>query len=149
MSDYHIDLLEAHCPQLVDSCAELLFKAFAKPERYSIQRLGDELRADSPPFYRKFFVAFEAGVVIGIGGVKAADWASNTHLLYLSAVTPNRRGRGIGRELIKTRIAWVEENFKSGQLLVSSAKGKRFRELGFTPIRKTKLDGRQLLIRRF
>lgn len=127
----------------------LLFKAFAKPERYSTQRLTEELQTDSAPFYRKFFIAFEAGEIIGVGGVKAADWASNTHLLYLSAVAPTHRRQGIGRELIKARIEWVEKNFKSGQILVSSAKNKRFRDLGFVPIPKTHLEGRRLMIRRF
>lgn len=149
MSEYHIDTLETHSPHLVETCVALLFKAFAKPERYSTQRLTEELQADSPPFYRKFFVAFVAGEIIGVGGIKAADWASNTHLLYLSAVAPSHRRQGIGRELIKARIAWVEKNFKSGQILVSSAKNKRFRELGFVPIPKTNIDGRQLMIRRF
>ncbi|MDP3538798.1 MAG: GNAT family N-acetyltransferase [Azonexus sp.] len=149
MSKFNIDTLEASSPQLVETCVTLLFNAFAKPERYSAQRLAEELRGNASPYYRQFFIAMTSGEIIGVGGVKAADWASNTHILYLSAVAPTHRRQGVGRALIKARIDWLEKTFDSGRILVSSSKTKRFREHGFSPIRKSDVDGQHLLIRRF
>ena len=149
MAKFQIEVLDASSPLLLEASITLLINAFSKPERYSVQRLSDELLADDPIFYRRFFVAVEAGKIIGIGGVKAADWASHTHLLYLSAVALEHRGKGIGRALVKARVDWVEKNFKSGRILVSSPKAKRLIELGFTEIRKSFMDGRHLLFRRF
>lgn len=149
MTQLVIDVLEASSPHLVETCVTLLFNAFAQPERYSLQRLRNELQNGSAPFYRKFFIAFEAGEIVGIGGVKAADWALHTHLLYLSAVAPTHRRQGIGRALVKARIEWIEQHFDSGRILVSSAKNKRFRELGFVQVPKSKIEGSQLLMRRF
>ena len=149
MARLRIDTLDISCQQMVDACVTLLFNAFAKPERYSFKRLSEELQTDPAPFYRQFFIAMDDGEIIGVGGVKAADWASNTHLLYLSAVTPMRRRQGIGRALIEARINWVEESFKSGRILVSSGKDKRYRDLGFIRVPKSGIDGRHLLIKRF
>lgn len=149
MAKFQIEVLDASSPLLLEASITLLINAFSKPERYSVQRLSEELLADDPIFYRRFFVAVEAGKIIGIGGVKAADWASHTHLLYLSAVALEHRGKGIGRALVKARVDWVEKNFKSGRILVSSPKAKRLIELGFTEIRKSFMDGRHLLFRRF
>jgi len=149
MAKFRIDTLDASSQLLVEACVTLLVNAFAKPERYSAQRLSEELRGDSTLFYRQFFVAVTAGEIIGVGGVKAADWASHTHLLYLSAVAPEHRGQGIGRALLKARIEWIEENFKAGRILVSSPKAKRFHDLGFVDIRKGIVEGRHLMMRRF
>ena len=149
MPTLHIDTLDLSSPLLVEACVTLLTNAFAKPERYSVQRLHDELREHAMPFYRQFFVAIRGGEIIGVGGVKAADWASNTHLLYLSAVTPEQRSQGIGRALIKARVDWVTQQFKSGRILVSSARSKRFRDLGFRDIRKSTVEGRHLMMLRF
>ena len=149
MAKYRIDTLDASSPLLLEACVTLLVNAFAKPERYSAQRLQEELRGDSSVFYRKFFVAVSNGDIIGVGGIKAADWASHTHLLYLSAVATEHRGQGIGRALLKARIEWVEKHFATGRILVSSAKAKRFHELGFVDIRKSVVEGRHLMLRRF
>ncbi len=149
VAKFQIEMLDASSPILLDASITLLFNAFSKPERYSAQRLGHELQSDDPVFYRRFFVALEDGKIIGIGGVKAADWASHTHLLYLSAVALEHRGKGVGRALVKARIDWVEKNHKSGRILVSSPKAKRLIEMGFTEIRKSYMDGRHLLFRRF
>lgn len=149
MAKYRIDTLDATSPLLLEACVTLLVNAFAKPERYSAQRLHEELRGDSSVFYRQFFVAVSNGDIIGVGGIKAADWASHTHLLYLSAVAPEHRGQGIGRALLKARIEWVEKHFAAGRILVSSAKTKRFHEFGFVDIRKSIVEGRHLMLRRF
>ena len=149
MAKYRIDTLDTSSPLLQEACVTLLVNAFAKPERYSAQRLHEELRGDTSLFYRQFFVAMTNGTIIGVGGIKAADWASHTHLLYLSAVAPEHRGQGIGRALLKARIEWVEQHFESGRILVSSTKTKRFHEYGFVDIRKSILEGRHLMLRRF
>jgi len=149
MTKLRIDTLDISSPVLVDASVTLIVNAFGDPERYSARRVAQELMASDPVFYRQFFVAMEAGEVLAVGGVKAADWASKTHILYLSAVAPERRGKGIGRALIKARIDWVEETFKSGRILVSAAKTRRFRDFGFVEIRNSCLDSRHLLLRRF
>lgn len=149
MSRLHIDTLDTSSTPLVDSCVTLLFNAFASPELYGTQRLAEELRDAPPPFYRQFFIAVVAGEIVGIGGIKAADWASHTHLLYLSAVAPSHRRQGIGRRLVEARLDWVMQQFPHGRILVSSAKARRFRELGFAPVARSGIDGRQLMLRRF
>lgn len=141
--------LQADAPAQVEACVALLVDAFADPQRYGAERLRRELLSSDPAFYRKFFVAEEDGQVLAFGGVKAADWASRTHLLYLSAVAPERRGRGLGRAMIKARVDWVIDNFPGGRILVSAVKPRRFLDHGFSAIRDSELDGRQLLIRRF
>lgn len=144
-----IDILDASSVALVRACTTLIVNAFGDPERYGFERVALELQADDPCFYRRFFIAVEAGEVLGVGGVKAADWASHTHILYLSAVKPERRGQGIGRALIKARVAWVEANFKAGRILVSTARTRRYRELGFVEVRNSRVEGRHLMLRRF
>ena len=149
MATSRIDLLDVGNPALVEASLELLVSAFTNSERYGVKRLREELRANSGLFYRRFFVATEARDVIGVGGVKAADWASHTHLLYLSAVAQEQRGQGIGQALVKARVKWVEQNFKTCRILVSSTKGKRFRDLGFVEVRKSAIEGRHLMMLRF
>ena len=149
MSKIRIDTLDPGSASLLETCVTLIVNAFANPERYGPERVRRELREEDPVFYRRFFIAMEAGEVIAVGGVKAADWASRTHILYLSAVAPERRGKGIGRALIKARVAWLEETFKSGRILVSAGKTRRFRDLGFSEVRNSGIDGKHLLIRRF
>ncbi len=127
----------------------LLETAFADPHRYGRERLAREILADTPAFYRQFFIAIKGGRIVGFGGVKAADWAAGTHLLYLSAVAPERRGQGIGRAIVKARMEWIERRFESGRVLVSTAKTQRFRELGFVEIRDSEIDGRHLMLYRF
>lgn len=149
MGKLRIDLLDGSSRTLIEACTTLIVNAFGDPERYSVDRVARELYSVDPFFYRRFFVAMEAGEVLGVGGIKAADWASHTHLLYLSAVKPERRGQGIGRALIQARLEWVGKAFGTGRILVSTAKTKRYRDLGFVEIRNSRHGGRHLMIRRF
>jgi GNAT superfamily N-acetyltransferase len=102
------------------------------------------------PFYRRFFIATarygDEERVVGAGGVKAADWASNTHILYLSAVHPEYRNRGIGKRLVKARVEWIRSKFKQGRVVVSTDKLDRFKQLGFRVATKTCDQGRALMI---
>lgn len=149
MGRIRIDTLDGSSNALVEACTILIENAFGDPERYSCDRVARELRSVDPYFYRRFFVAMEGGEVLGVGGVKAADWAANIHILYLSTVKPERRGLGLGRALIQARVEWVERTFPFGRILVSTAKTKRYRELGFVAIRNSRLEGRHLMVRRF
>ncbi|NJD25860.1 MAG: GNAT family N-acetyltransferase [Betaproteobacteria bacterium] len=149
MSKVRIERLDPDSPVLVEACTTLLANAFADPLRYGLERLHRHLLDRDPVFYHQFFIATAAGQVIGVGGVKAADWASDTHILHLSAVAPERRGQGIGRALIAARIDWVESSFPRGRILVSTSRPRRYRDLGFTEIRASRIGGRQLMVKRF
>lgn len=131
------------------AAADILLTAFANPERYSLARIEEQLRPAPPPFYRHFFIARLGDEVVGVGGIKAADWASDTHILYLSAVAEHARGQGIARSLIATRIAWAMENFSHGRLLVSTARPRRFTRLGFRLMGKQEAGGRRLMLLEF
>lgn len=128
---------------------ELLATCFADRERYSVQRLSEEIKQTQMPFYRKFFVAEFQGAVVGVGGIKALDWASDTHALYLSSVAPDFRNRGIGKALVKARLDWLAENYKSGRVLVSTQKIERFKSFGFKPVSQPSHDGRTIMLKEF
>ncbi len=132
-----------------DAAAHILFVAFDNPERYSRARITEQLTPAAQPFYRHFLIARHGDEVVGIGGIKAADWASDTHILYLSAVTEHARGQGIARALIAARIAWAMENFTAGRLLVSTARPRRFARLGFRLMGKREAAGRRLMLMEF
>lgn len=149
MKRLRIEPLDPDSAILVDACTTLLVNAFADPVRYSLERIRRDLLQREIIFYRQFFVAIAGGEVLGVGGVKAADWASDTHILHLSAVAPEQRGKGIGRALIAARVAWVEANFARGRILVSTARTRRYRELGFVEIRASRIGNRRLMVRRF
>lgn len=141
--------LDTHDAEQVIKSVELLFTCFADRERYTIKRLTDELKLAEKPFYRQFIVAEADGVIVGGGGVKAVDWASNTHVLYLSAVHPSYRSRGIGKALVKARLDWLKDNFGSGRVLVSTAKIERFKLFGFKPVSHVCQDGRVIMLNEF
>ncbi len=144
--DLQISELQAGDNEAVSAAAHVLANAFNEPGRYSLERIQSVITPAEPPFYRRFFIARLGGELVGVGGIKAADWASNTHVLYLSAVTEPARGRGIARALVQARIDWAREQFGSGTLLVSTRHRKRFAQFGFKPFGETEEHGRTLMM---
>jgi GNAT superfamily N-acetyltransferase len=130
-----VNLLAANCPN--------------ESERYEENRLVAEIATlDALPFYRKFFAAYDLdGNLIGVGGLKAADWASDTHILYMMAVDINHRGKGVGSDLEKARIQWVRDNFSSGRCLVSTKHKKRFERWDFKVV--SEVNNRYLMMLEF
>lgn len=148
------DLLDtAADAERVIQAIEVLYRCFSDGDRYTVSRLTEELKKGSPVFYKQFFAAIagEGSVerVVGVGGVKAADWASHTHILYLSAVHPEYRNRGIGKGLVKVRTDWVREHHEQGRILVSTAKTDRFKQLGFRSVSKSCDKDRAIMIFEF
>lgn len=130
-----INLLCSNCP--------------SESDRYEKSRLVEEVYSvETLPFYRRFFAAYDANdKLLGVGGIKAADWASDTHILYMMAVDQQYRGQGIGSDLEKARLLWVRENFSHGRCLVSTRHKKRFMRWGFASI--SEIDGRHLMVMEF
>ncbi|MBI4742169.1 MAG: GNAT family N-acetyltransferase [Betaproteobacteria bacterium] len=149
MGKVRIETLDTGDLPLLEASIALLADAFEGAERYSAARLGEELPGGTALFYRQYFVAAKGCETVGFGGVKAAEWASHTHPLYLLAVARQHRGQGIGRALQQARADWAEKNFKPGRILVSSARAGRFHAPGFVPIPKSGIEGRYLMMRRF
>ena len=142
---YHIDMND-HVNK--DSALQLYFKTYPdNNERYSLDRLDDELSTKSGWNYRTFFAANIGSVLVGIGAIKAADWASNTHIMYLGAVASEHRGIGIGTALEKARIQYVKENFSTGRILVSRKHSKRFQKHGFSDV--SHIVGRHMMCLEF
>jgi GNAT superfamily N-acetyltransferase len=130
-----VNLLSSNCP--------------SESDRYEKSRLETEIVAiEALPFYRKFFGAYDPdGVLIGVGGVKAADWASDTHILYMMAVDEQHRGKGVGSALECARIDWVRSNFSGGRCLVSTKHRKRFERWDFVTV--SEINHRNLMILEF
>ena len=152
MKAFEIRPLAELGPGATRAAEAVLAAAFNDPARYSLARLAEELQERLPtagPYYRCFFVALVDGEIVGVAGVKAADWASDLHLLYLSAVLPAFRSRGIGRKLVRVRLQWLEKQFGHGRVMVSTRKPKRFHDFGFKAVPQSQMQGRQLMLRRF
>lgn len=145
-TELSIEVLDDADPAQRDAVADILEASFANPERYNRQRLLEQLRSAPLPFYRRFLVARRGGQIVAVGGIKAADWATDTHILYLSAVAEQARGQGIARALIMARIAWAMESFVHGRLLVSTAKPRRFARFGFRLVGKYSAQERRLMV---
>ncbi|RIX42513.1 MAG: GNAT family N-acetyltransferase [Rhodocyclales bacterium GT-UBC] len=145
MKDFSISELAWADTLQVEAVQSLIYRAFDDPVRYAMARIGDELTPLAPPLERRFFVARLGDELVGAGGVKSADWASHTYLLYLSVVAPEARGQGIGRALVKARLAWLQQQQAHARVLVSTAKPKRFIGLGFRRLNRRDLDGKSLM----
>jgi GNAT superfamily N-acetyltransferase len=130
-----IDLVFSNCP--------------CESERYEKSRLITEVCVvESFPFYKMFFGAYDLNdTLIGIGGIKAADWASDTHILYMVAVEEAHRGKGIGSKLESTRIQWMRDNFAQGRCLVSTRHKKRFERWDFRVV--SEVNNRYLMVLEF
>lgn len=146
---FKISVLDVSDSARAIKLVELLALCFADRERYSVKRLTEEIKHTQMPFYRKFFIAECEGEIVGAGGIKALDWASDTHVLYLSAVDPKFRSRGIGKSLVRARLAWLAGNFKSGRVLVSTQKIERFKSLDFKQVSEESHDGRTIMLKEF
>lgn len=149
MSKLQIRALDIHNLLQLEASIDLVENAFADPDRYGRERIVWEMLAENAAFYRQFFIATRGRQIVGVAGVKAADWALKTHLLYLSAVAPEMRGKGIGHALLDARLEWIKRKFDSGRILVSTARTKRFRECGFVEIPDSEIEDRHLMLYRF
>ena len=120
----------------------------AEPERYRSAFEAMGAHGDN-----QVIVAVSHGAIVGCYQLTYIRGLS--HLGGLRAqiesvrVSSAQRNQGIGRAMVKARIDWLEERFDFGRILVSVAKTKRFREMGFNEVRKSTIDGRHLLVRKF
>ena len=149
MTTYTIRALE-NSAQVLSAAIELLHNNCpSESERYEKNRLIEEIYLiDERPFYKNFFGAYHLdGSLIGVGGVKAADWASDTHILYMMAVELEHRGIGVGSALESIRIQWVRDNFPHGRCLVSTRHKKRFERWSFKAV--SEINNRFLMILEF
>lgn len=130
-----INLVSSNCP--------------SESNRYEKCRLVNEIaNLDERPFYRKFFGAYDStGMLIGLGGIKAADWASDTHILYMLTVEQNHRGKGVGSDLEMVRIQWMRDHFSHGRCLVSTKHKKRFERWNFKSV--SDINDRHLMMLEF
>ena len=149
MKTYTIHPLDTSSAALSEAVKLLYSNCPSESERYEECRLVTEIcPVDAQPFYRKFFGAYDIdGTLIGVGGVKAADWASDTHILYMMAVDKGHRGKGVGSDLERVRIQWVRDNFPHGRCLVSTKHKKRFDRWDFKTI--SEINDRYLMILEF
>lgn len=146
MKDFSIVDLPWSEPAAVGEARALVVRVFADPRRYSVERVAGEMQPAPVPEQRRFFVAYRGGVLVGSGGLKSADWASHTHVLYLSVVAPEHRGLGIGRALVKARLDWLRREQRHGRVLVSTTREKRFLDFGFRRISRQDRYDRCLML---
>ncbi len=149
MKTYTVRPLDTTSLALSDAVNLLCSNCPSESERYEKSRLVTEMRAvDAQPFYRKFFGAYDFdGTLIGVGGLKAADWASDTHILYMMAVDKDHRGKGVGSDLERIRIQWVRDNFPRGRCIVSTKHKKRFERWDFKTV--SEVNNRHLMVLEF
>ncbi|MGJ0484440.1 MAG: GNAT family N-acetyltransferase [Methylomicrobium sp.] len=149
MTTYTIRPLDTTPTALSDAVNLIAFNCPSESERYEKSRLVTEIcPVETLPFYRKFFAAYlPNGTLIGLGGIKAADWASDTHILYMAAVDKEHRGKGIGTDLETIRIQWVRDHFPRGRCLVSTKHEKRFARRGFKTV--SEIDHRHMMVLEF
>ncbi len=147
--DWSISQLNPDNGAHIEQSIALITQSFANNDFYQVERIRHEIATCNPFYQRVFFIATHNEQVIGIGGIRSAEWASKTHILYLSAVHESARQQGIGRALIQERIKWIKSNNDSGRIIVSTAKIKRFKDFGFCVAHKSKLNNKNILIYTF
>jgi GNAT superfamily N-acetyltransferase len=135
--------------QGIAAARALIVGAFDNAIRYPEQRIAEELQPAAAPQYRQFIVAWHEGRMVGAGGIKSTDWASGTHILYLSAVESAFRGKGIGRALVRARLDWIFARHDHGRILVSTLKPKRYRDMGFRDICRRASPAPRLMLLEF
>jgi len=83
----------------------------------------------------RFLVAVkEDGAIMGVAGWGKLEFASRTWGLFLSSVSREYRGRGVGTALVRERLRRIEEETQKGRVLVSTRHRKRFEKLGFRAV---------------
>ena len=83
----------------------------------------------------RFIVAVkEDGEIIGVAGWGKLEFASRTWGLFLSSVSRDYRGQGVGTALVRERLRRIEEETQKGRVLVSTKHRKRFEKLGFRSV---------------
>ena len=148
MPNFHIYQLDLDDPINRDCAMRLYAQTYPdNTDRYSLKRLESELTNQSGWNYRTVFAANIGSHLVGIGAIKAADWASNTHIMYLSAVHEESRGMGIGTALEQARIEYVKQSFPCGRIVVSTKHHRRFAKHGFDSI--SEIDGRHMMCYKF
>lgn len=141
-----LDWDDAAFPAQAPKVLEHLVSTFNDREKYGPERLAQEIRPPLAPQRKQFFMVTEGERILGVAGVKSADWASKAWILYLSAVVPEARGRGIGRSLVEARLRWIKSQQAHGRILVSTAKPRRFRVFGFRQMTREAREGRHLML---
>lgn len=146
---YTIRLLEIDDDTITQAVNLLCANCPNESARYDDERLRGEIEClNTRPFYKLFFGAYDSdNSLVAVGGVKAADWASDTHILYTMAVDKAHRGKGLGSKLEWIRIQWVREHFNHGRFLVSTKHKKRFERWDFHVI--SEINGRHLMMLTF
>lgn len=146
LSKYIIRPLKHDSPEANEAVELLIRNCPCESGRYGKSRLVAELcTVQMTPIYSQFFGAFMNDIgLVGVGGIKATDWASNTHVLFLAAVEKVYRGQGIGTALEDARLEWLKDHYDQGRCLVSTRHEKRFSRRGFKTI--SKLDDKYLML---
>lgn len=149
LSKYLIRPLKPDSSEAIEAVELLIRNCPCESGRYGKNRLVVELcTVHTAPIYSQFFGAFVDDVgLVGVGGIKAADWASNTHVLFLAAVEKAYRGQGIGTALENARLEWLKAHYDQGRCLVSTRHEKRFSRRDFKTI--SKLDDKYLMLLEF
>jgi GNAT superfamily N-acetyltransferase len=84
-----------------------------------------------------FFIAYL--VAEAIGTVCAVDYG-NFAYIGMMAVLPEVQGRGYGRALMESALAWLEQRESQSALLDASPKGEQlYRNLGFVAVDRARL----------
>lgn len=97
------------------------------------ERLLSGLRVSE--YAPRFIVAQKTdGGLIGVAGWGRLEFASRTWGLFLSSVSRDYRGQGVGTAMVRERLRRIEEETREGRILVSTRHRKRFERLGFRSV---------------